>query len=234
MKRFYLILFFILFNISMVAAHPHIYIDMEMTLEVDNHGLKGLWQRWILLRNFSSDVILDYDIDENGVFDDVEQRNIYNKAFLGLSPYYYFTFISIDNKDYISLKVENFTAEIQNNQVIYSFFIPTNINATEKITSLDIITYDPTSYVSFGFQGLVDPYNKNINYGVEFVRDGNIYSHRNDLGQLHVLIDLKLSDFGLGNSSQVEPLNQLSLLDSQPAVPIETPSNPFLIKRSLV
>lgn len=229
-KHLYLILFFILFSISTVTAHPHIYIDMEMSLEVDNNGFNGLWQRWTLLRSFSSDVILDYDLDENGIFDSNEQNLIYEKAFLGVAPYYFFTYINLDGKDFVSLKAEDFSAKIQNNQVIYSFFIPLNIAATKDTKSLDIVTYDPTSYVSFGFQGLIDPYNKNIDYNIEFLRDGGIYSHRNDLGQLHLLIDLKLSKYGEEISNIEKSKNNLELLDNLEPVPIETPSNPFLVR----
>jgi ABC-type uncharacterized transport system substrate-binding protein len=213
----------------MTVAHPHVYIDMEMSLDVDSQGIAGLWQRWTLLRNFSPDIIIQYDEDKNGFFDENEQKNIYNKAFLGAAPYYYFTFITIDDREYVSLKVENFSAVIQGDLVIYSFYIPTGISADEKLKSIEVVTYDPTGYVSFGFQGLRDPLDENIDYTVEFIRDGGIYSHRNDLGQLHLFIDLKLSPVGLTNDHRNHKKDQLEPLGVQTPVPVETASNPFII-----
>lgn len=229
MKRIFFLFFFICMNVFMAVAHPHVYIDMEMSLDVDSQGIAGIWQSWTLLRNFSPDIIAQYDVDKNGFFDEYEQEKIYDKAFMGAAPYYYFTFITIDDRDYVSLKVEHFSAIIQGDLVIYSFYIPVRISADEELKSIEVVTYDPTGYVSFGFQGLRDPLDENLDYSVEFIRDGGIYSHRNDLGQLHVFIDLKLSPIGLTkNLPHIQEI-QIEPLSKKTPVPLETTSNPFII-----
>ena len=229
MKRFCILPIFIFFTLFTAVPHPHLYIDMELALEIDDMGIEGISQRWILLRNFSSDIISEYDTDKNNYLDVEEQNNIYNKAFLGASEYYYFTYIDLDDTSYVSQSIENFSATIQGDRVVYSFFVPMRIYAIEEVKSLDIITYDPTSYVSFGFQGLRDPVNENLDYSITLVRDGNIYSHRNDLGQIHLLIDLKQSSIGASKYYQADKSDILTPIVSQPPIPKETTSNPFLI-----
>ncbi len=207
---------------------------MEMSLDVDDSGLKGIWQKWTLLRNFSPDVITQYDYDYDGVFNDLEQSEIYQNAFSNAKKYHYFTFIDIDGSTYVPSTINDFTAVIDGDDVIYSFYIPCGFKALPTYTSLDIVTYDPTSYVSFGFLNLDDPYNDTVSYMIDFLRDGNIYSHTNDLGQLHLLIDMKLRNNQREKVLEDKTIIDLAPIASLPKIPEQTVYNPFISSGTLL
>lgn len=198
-----------------------------MRLDIDSNGLKGIEHHWTLLRNFSPDMISQYDHDSDGLFNAVEQSEIFQNAFSNSKRYHYFTFIDINGSTYVPSSIENFRAFIDGDKVIYSFYIPCEIPAIQSFTSLDIVIYDPTSYVSFGFLNLDDEVDPNIHYLIDFVRDGNIYSHTNDLGQLHLLIDMRLKENVVASNRQTTSLKVVPI-SSVEKVPEQTVNNPFI------
>ena len=232
--RFLFLLIFLLAACFGLSAHPHVYIDGELDFIVDDEGITALRQRWTLLRNFSPELIECYDLDRSGFFEPGEEALIYEEAFAPLVRFYYFTHIMIDGRDYFPVRIEDFHAEISGDRVVYSFTVPCGIKAGPDPVEIEISTHDDSSYVSFALLNVDDPYCGGIDYRIDFLRDGSVYSHADSMGHLRLLVMLKKKGAGSALPGVGTDAGGLQLIDAsllQPP-PRDTYRNPFLLKNS--
>ena len=129
-------------------AHPHVFIYNAVTVVFDQKGLSGFEIRWAFDEMFSSMIILDFDKNRNGRFEPAEIADVKKGAFFNLREFDYFTHIKIGEKPFQVKYVKAFSAEIKNNILIYSFFIPCHVSATRKWKEVAISVYDREFYTS--------------------------------------------------------------------------------------
>ncbi len=222
------VVFFLIFTCNIIFAHPHLYIDMHIELDIDDYGLKGFWQDWTILKNFGEKIGIEYDQNGDGFFDQLEISQIENEVFRNIQKYNYFTRITIEGKEYLPLGVTDFQAEKLEGKTRYRFYVPCRINAVTRKKDFTIIIYDESLYVSFGLMQIIDPYNSNIDYSIYIAHDSNMYSHSNNLGNSVIEIFMGLSDEGITEESPapIEPVN-LVFLDRDNREIIVSTGNPF-------
>jgi ABC-type uncharacterized transport system substrate-binding protein len=129
---------FLMLQTVPVFSHPHVFIDTTFTFVFNNSALEGLKVKWILDEMFSASLIMDFDSNKNKIFEEKEIKALERGAFVNLKNYHYFLYITINKKKFPVKQVNNFTAEISNNKIIYYFFVPLNIQvgmADELITA---------------------------------------------------------------------------------------------------
>jgi len=144
---------FIVFNASgrNLYAHPHVFIVQRIEIVFDDQGLSGFKMRWGFDEMFSSMITGDYDRNQNGRLESTEVQTIKEKAFNYLSNYNYFTFIKIDGKPFAVKYIKDFAAILENNKLIYEFFIPCHVAAIRQFKKIIIATYDPSYYTAIFF-----------------------------------------------------------------------------------
>lgn len=219
------LLLFISFSLS---AHPHLYINMNIELEIDEYGFKGFWQEWTILRNFGEKIVEDYDRDSNGRFDTEESGLIEQEVFSNIKKYKYFTHIVIDDQVYYPEAISNFQVENLNGRARYRFFIPCRIPAGERTRYFDILVFDETLYTSFGLNNLGDPSHPAIEYDVTILRNGNIYSHSNNLGNAVIEVAMKKTISGKDRVFLEETaMDYLIQADPEKEIRVST-GNPFV------
>ncbi len=152
MRRIFLILaglmLFPLLSVPLSRAHPHVFMFNGVTVVFDQKGLSGFEIRWDFDEMFSSMIILDFDKNRNGRFEPSEIAGLETGAFSNLREFDYFTHIKIDKKPFQVKYVRNFSAEIENNILIYRFFVPCHVSATRKWKEVTISVYDREYYTS--------------------------------------------------------------------------------------
>jgi len=138
--------------ISLIApcflfAHPHVFIDYTVNFVFEQNELVGIKTQWIFDEMYSSMLIQDYDVDKDGRFSNREIITTKQDAFSNLENYNYFVYITINNKCFEVKSVENFSVDVYDNKVIYSFFISCVVPATLSYKKIEICMYDETYYV---------------------------------------------------------------------------------------
>ena len=115
------IVFYLIFFITELFAHPHTFIDVYPTIEVDHHHIKSLNFKWKIDEMTSSMLIMDIDQNGDNKINSKENEYIRDNYFNVFKDYSYYTFIK--NRGVIRDKFipKNFTATIENNRVCYSF-----------------------------------------------------------------------------------------------------------------
>lgn len=89
-----------------------------------NDKIEGVWSEWEFDAYFSADIIMGYDINVDGEFDEIETEEIYNNAFISLKDFNYFTFIRVGNDRTSPKSVSDFSVYIDDNKnVVYRFYI---------------------------------------------------------------------------------------------------------------
>lgn len=136
-----------------VFAHPHVFIDNTITIIFDKKGLAGVKAKWVFDEMFSSMIIHDYDGDKNGAFNAAEIEKIKNGAFSNLRNFHYFTHIKIEGKKFEVKFARDFSACLDNNRVIYTFFIPCHVSAVALYKEIKISIYDNSYYVDVALAG---------------------------------------------------------------------------------
>lgn len=142
MKKLFVLIIFILFS-NYLYAHPHMQIMARTNFEFKNDAIMGVWSEWEFDEYFSADIIMSFDVDEDGNFDDVETLEVYNNAFISLKDFNYFTFIRVGEERTTPDRAENFSLYIADNgKIVYKFYVPlTNIKSRDFYLSIYDFTY---------------------------------------------------------------------------------------------
>lgn len=149
MKKQLILIMFILFT-TYLYGHPHMQILARTDFEFENDVIKGVWSEWEFDAYFSADIIMSFDINEDGVFDEVETLEVYNNAFINLKDFNYFTFIRVGDERTTPDRAENFSLYVaQNGMIVYKFYVPL-VNITSRDFYLSI--YDFTYFCACFYQ----------------------------------------------------------------------------------
>ena len=144
--RLILLIVLSLYAVLPAYTHPHTFIDAGVECEFDSEGLKGFWLNWTFDPMFTSQLLMDYDLDRNSLFSKEEILDIEENAFSNLINYYYFSYITENKKTYRPEEVSDFTAEIIGKDILYRFFIPYSSKAGEKTSRIIFAVYDDTFF----------------------------------------------------------------------------------------
>ncbi|WP_321990975.1 DUF1007 family protein [Marispirochaeta aestuarii] len=176
---------------SVLAAHPHMFIDTRLKIDIQGNSLKQIEITWYFDPMFTASIVGDFDGDRNGVFTPEETEGVREYAFSNLENYDYFTFLELNGTTHVPRRIENFRVFVENRQLVYRFSIPFDLEVKEKKFAIAI--YDESYFCDIlfheespiEFQGtrpadweILENKDMSINYGgpVSVSRDGKEYS----------------------------------------------------------
>ncbi|MFN2343200.1 MAG: DUF1007 family protein [Desulfonatronovibrio sp.] len=132
-------------------GHPHVFIEAEMEVEMDQDGVKGIWHHWTFDEYFSAWIIDEFDINKDGVLSPEETENLYQEAFQNLKKFGFWTKV-FNGKDEIAIEVlEEFSVSLHNESATYSFFLPLNIKLESDPQDIYFVVYDKDFYCQIFF-----------------------------------------------------------------------------------
>jgi ABC-type uncharacterized transport system substrate-binding protein len=132
-------------------SHPHVFIIQRLNVVFDDKGLAGIKVIWKFDDMFASMIAEDHDSNRNGSFEANEIKEVKAKAFDFISEHSYFTFIRIDDKPFNVKFIRDFNAVLEDNKLIYDFFIPCHVTATSNLKRIVVASYDPSYYTAIFF-----------------------------------------------------------------------------------
>ncbi len=138
-------------------SHPHVFITSAVSVDFDDKGLAGFKIKWAFDEMFTSMILNDYDKNKNNKLEKNEVAAIKKEAFSYIANFNYFSFVKIDGKAFDVKSVESFNAAVENNMLVYIFYIPCQITATKNVKKVSLASYDPSYYaaIMFGDSGAV-------------------------------------------------------------------------------
>ena len=136
---------------SVALSHPHVFIAQRIKIVFDDQGLAGFNIHWTFDDMFASVIAGDYDKNQNEVLEKNEVALIKKEAFSYVSKYNYFTFVKVDGKPFDVKFIQNFSAEFHDKILVYKFFIPCHVTATNSFKHVIVASYDPSYYSAIFF-----------------------------------------------------------------------------------
>ncbi|TWI73939.1 ABC-type uncharacterized transport system substrate-binding protein [Desulfobotulus alkaliphilus] len=136
---------------AQALAHPHVFVQTALELELDEKGVRGIWQRWAFDEYFSAWVIEDFDKNADGVFCEKELKTVYEETFQNLENFGFFTTILKDGRKVPVKRIEHFSVEIEEGHAVYSFFIPFVLSPEEDTATFHVAVYDESFFCHLFF-----------------------------------------------------------------------------------
>ena len=151
--RFLALVTILLIPISIISAHPHMWIRGSLEPVLGPRGLIAVDVSWTFDEFNSSRYISDYDLNRDGSFDFEESETIYNDSLTGLYQYEYYLVVDIGGLRGTPLPAQDFIAEVVDDQLVYSFRVPLDITIRwEDMDSVSLYLFDPKYFVDFRWE----------------------------------------------------------------------------------
>ena len=144
-KQIFLITFFLF---TVLNAHPHLFIDAEITVVFSGDNVKGFSHTWFFDEMFSSSIIAEFDVNKDGKFSPAERAKLKKEAFEYTAEQNYFTHVRIGKKPFIITAATDFRPSIEKGVLVYRFFISCPALASKK-EKISVQIFDNTYYTSF-------------------------------------------------------------------------------------
>ena len=158
MKSVCLLLFFIYIQPIVVYAHPHVFIECELTVIFDDNGLLGFHNQWTFDKMFSENILYETIPEYQPgqlTLSPTDIDNIQKGAFNYLSHSNYFTHI-IDHANKVeAIQAQDFVAKLSANQLIYEFFIPYSIPSDDHSQTVTVSIFDSSYYSSITISSIL-------------------------------------------------------------------------------
>lgn len=128
-------------------AHPHVWIDADVTIRVKEQKIDAMKITWVFDDFFTQSTIEDFGKHRKGRLDAGELKQVVQESSQSLHNYSYFTYLEVDGKRRRVDSVDDFTAEIKGDHLIYRFTVPVNPPVDPFRQKFGFLLYDETYYV---------------------------------------------------------------------------------------
>jgi ABC-type uncharacterized transport system substrate-binding protein len=143
-------------SIHAAFAHPHAFVECTFSFVMDENGLVGFREHWILDEMTTVAVLDVIDTDHDVSLSDKEKLALRELATNSLLDFHYFTAVQVNGRKLAVHKITDFSAELKKNKLIYDFLVPCPVAAIGKKTQrVKVAVYDDSfyTYVTYVQQG---------------------------------------------------------------------------------
>ncbi len=152
MRRAIAILSLAVIATGSLSAHPHVWIDSRVEVEVSENRIEAVRANWSFDPMFTEMIALDYGRGQSGEYSDSEIESIRRGAFENLRHYEYFTHIELNGRSVTVDSVERFSARLNSDSFLeYSFEVPLGV-PIEDGTTLKVSMYDETFFTDIAYR----------------------------------------------------------------------------------
>jgi len=127
-------------------AHPHVFVDNDVTFVFDKADLAGVRVHWLFDDMFGTMIKEDFDTDGDGKFSPAEAEKVRTGAFDNLKNFDYFTFIEVDGKPFKVSRVSDFRTGFEDGRLFYDFFVPCPVQGNGSKRTVLLSVHDPEYY----------------------------------------------------------------------------------------
>ena len=156
--------FFPLINAVPAAAHPHVFIENKVTFVFDAGKVTALRLSWVFDDVFSDSLLMQFDADGDGKFDDLESKAVGEGTLPNLKMFHYFTYVWLDGKQLDPIDPTEFVASADDKRIVtFQMKVPlpqavdprtaalaTEIYDIEYYVQIDLAQQDPVSLENAG------------------------------------------------------------------------------------
>lgn len=157
---------------SLIYAHPHVFVDVNIKAVFDNTGFAAIENHWVYDELYSSAMMSSGDADGDGKISDSENKWFLETILNPLKEFNYFNYIQSGTAFLKVQRLSNFKASFKNNRLVLDFETKFSIPAGSDYTMVVIAVADISNY----FQVTADMENADVegpdSLDIEFFNDG--------------------------------------------------------------
>jgi ABC-type uncharacterized transport system substrate-binding protein len=150
MRRLLALAFLVVFEAWPAQAHPHVWIDANVTFVFEQKAVTGVRLEWTFDEIFSTLVIREHDKNRNQKFEEAEVESVRREAFVATREYSYFTHITVAGSKVAIAEAKDFKAEIVKGKLVYRFTLPLPASVDPAERAITVKAYDESFYVDIG------------------------------------------------------------------------------------
>lgn len=132
-------------------AHPHVWIDVGVTVETDRAGVSGVRLTWRFDETYGEHVIARHRRGPEKSFTAAEVERVRRDNFARTSEVGYFTRIEVDGRVVVTGEASGFEAVIDAGRLRYGFTLPVRAVVASELT---ITLVDPEFFIDFAIPRL--------------------------------------------------------------------------------
>ncbi len=145
-------LWFFLASGAVLAAHPHVWADVQAEMTIQGGFVEGVWAVWTFDEVFSQLILEDNDPQGKGRIDDAVNASIRKTYFENLKAYDYYSHFQLGTKRLAVPEPTNFRAAMTpGGRIQYRFFFPLAVRLDAR-TPLAVAFYDETFFTDMVFE----------------------------------------------------------------------------------
>ncbi len=129
------------------AAHPHVWLDATLALEMEEGKVTALAITWRFDDFYSELVRQDFDQDGDGTLSQTELDALVGVSASSLTDFSFFTHMMIDGEQPAVKAVKDFYIEDDGTQVTYRFRVPLRQPVVANETPFAVGLFDKSYYV---------------------------------------------------------------------------------------
>jgi ABC-type uncharacterized transport system substrate-binding protein len=136
------------FAASPAAAHPHVFVENRVAFVFDAGKVTALRLAWAFDEIFSDSLLMQFDADGDGKFDDLESKAVGEGTLPNLKMFHYFTYIFVDGKQLDPIDPAAFAASVDDKRVVtFRMTVPLPQPVDPRTVALAAEIYDREYYV---------------------------------------------------------------------------------------
>lgn len=141
-----------------VAAHPHVFIEMNSNLAFTPEGLiSGLGVVWVFDDAYAQAALDGLDADGDGNYSPAEIDPLTRENMISLKDYDYFTALRFDGKKQAFGEVTQYKQIWTNGKLALQFFVPLTTSVDPRKGKFSAKVYDPEFFIGIDYAP-VEPY----------------------------------------------------------------------------
>lgn len=133
-------------------AHPHVWIDANVTFVFEQKTLTGVRVEWSFDEIFSTLVIREHDKNRNQKFEPAEIEAVRLNAFVATKEYSHFTHVTVGAGKGDMGEARDFTASIVKGRLVYRFTLPFAKPVDPAALPVAVRAFDESFYVDVGLE----------------------------------------------------------------------------------
>lgn len=138
----------VLFGAGPAAAHPHVFIYNTVSFVFDAGKVTALRLAWEFDDVFSDSLLMQFDADGDGAFDDLESKAVGEGTLPNLKVFHYFTYVWVDGKELDLIDPTEFVARADDNRIVtFQMKVPLPEPVDPRTSALAAEIYDNEYYV---------------------------------------------------------------------------------------
>jgi ABC-type uncharacterized transport system substrate-binding protein len=138
-------------TITPAAAHPHVWVTVETTVNYANGTVTGFTHKWTFDEMYAAMAIQGLDANNDGKYDREELAELAQVNIDGLKEFDYFTFANIGDANLKLKEPENYWLEYTDGQLSLHMTMPLEQPVLAEAAGLNFAVYDPSFFIAFDF-----------------------------------------------------------------------------------